>query len=177
NCKLNICDLFCYLSQSYPLTLDYLFQILRTIIKTCLALAEQNQRTSISFPAIGTGKLVFPKDLVAFVMFDEIFQFSCKNKVQHLQEVHLVLHPRDRDTIKAFTSQLEICTDAVLSGATNMQSAGTGSTFFGTVTNPSLGVHEMKIGSITYQVKTGDITKEDTEVIVNSSNRNFTLCK
>ncbi|XP_073490630.1 protein mono-ADP-ribosyltransferase PARP14-like [Aquarana catesbeiana] len=151
--------------------------ILRTNIKNCLALVEQNQRKSISFPAIGTGNLGFPKDLVAFVMFDEIFQFSCQNKVQNLVEVHLVLHPSDRDTIKAFTSQLENCTDAATSGATNMKSAGTGSTFFGTVTNPSLGVHEMKIGSITYQVKTGDITKEDTDVIVNSSNRDFTLCK
>ncbi|XP_073490642.1 protein mono-ADP-ribosyltransferase PARP14-like [Aquarana catesbeiana] len=151
--------------------------ILRKIIKDCLGQAEQNQRTSISFPAIGTGILSFPKDLVAFVMFDEILQFSCKNKVQNLLEVHLVLHPSDSDTIKAFTSQLENCTDAILSGATNMQSAATGSTFFGTVTNPSLWVHEMKIGSITYQVKTGDITKEDTDVIVNSSNRDFTLCK
>ncbi|XP_073490628.1 protein mono-ADP-ribosyltransferase PARP14-like isoform X2 [Aquarana catesbeiana] len=156
--------------------LDSLFQILHTIIKNCLGQAEKNQRTSISFPAIGTGKLGFPKDLVAFVMFDEIFQFSCKNKVQNLQEVNLVLHPSDMDTIKAFTSQLENFTAAATSGATNMQSAGTGSTFFGTVKNPSLGVHKMKIGSVTYQVKTGDITKEKTDVIVNSSNQDFTLC-
>lgn len=47
--------------------------------------------------------------------------------------------------------------------------------FCGTVTNPSLGVHEMKIGSVTIQIKTGDITKEGAEVIVNSSNNNFTL--
>ncbi|XP_040214269.1 protein mono-ADP-ribosyltransferase PARP14-like [Rana temporaria] len=151
-------------------------KVLRTIIKNCLALAEQNLRKSISFPAIGTGNLGFPKDLVANVMFDEIFQFSCKNKVQSLQEVHLVLHPSDRDTIKAFTSQLENCTDAATSGATNRQSPGTGSTFFGAVTNPSLGVHEMKIGSVTFQVKTGDIIKEEAEVIVNSSNQDFTLC-
>ncbi|XP_073490644.1 protein mono-ADP-ribosyltransferase PARP14-like isoform X2 [Aquarana catesbeiana] len=149
--------------------------ILRIIIKNCLGQAEQKQRTSISFPAIGTGNLGFPKDLVAFVMLDEIFQFSCKTKVQNLREVHLVLHPSDMDTIKAFTSQMENCT-AAISGVTNRPSTGTGPTFFGTVTNPSLGVHEMKIGSVTYQVKTGDITKEDTDVIVNSSNQDFTLC-
>ncbi|XP_018429826.1 PREDICTED: poly [ADP-ribose] polymerase 14-like [Nanorana parkeri] len=65
--------------------------ILRTIIKQCLTLAEQNQRTSISFPAFGTGNLGFPKPVVAFVMFDEISQFSCKTRVQNLQEVDLVL--------------------------------------------------------------------------------------
>ncbi|XP_073490631.1 protein mono-ADP-ribosyltransferase PARP14-like [Aquarana catesbeiana] len=150
---------------------------LRTIIRDCLTATEQNQWTSISFPAIGTGNLGFPKVLVAFVMFDEIFQFSRKNKAQNLQEVHLVLHPSDRDTIKAFTSQLENYTDTAASGVTNRQSVGMGSTFFGTVTNPSLGVHEMKIGSVTYQVKTGDITKEETEVIVNSSNQDFSLCR
>ncbi|XP_073491351.1 protein mono-ADP-ribosyltransferase PARP15-like [Aquarana catesbeiana] len=150
---------------------------LRTIIQDCLTATEQNQWTSISFPAIGTGNLGFPKVLVAFVMFDEIFQFSCKNKAQNLQEVHLVLHPSDRDTIKAFTSQLENYTGAGTTGVTNRQSVGMGSTFFGTVTNPSLGVNEMKIGSVTYQVKTGDITKEETEVIVNLSNRDFSLCR
>lgn len=36
-----------------------------------------------------------------------------------------------------------------------------------------LGVHEMRIGSITVQAISGDITKEDTEVIVNISNPTF----
>uniref|UniRef100_A0A8C5TV02 Poly [ADP-ribose] polymerase n=1 Tax=Malurus cyaneus samueli TaxID=2593467 RepID=A0A8C5TV02_9PASS len=41
------------------------------------------------------------------------------------------------------------------------------------VSTEELGVHEMKIGSITLQVISGDITKEDTEVIVNISNSTF----
>ncbi|XP_040214275.1 protein mono-ADP-ribosyltransferase PARP15-like [Rana temporaria] len=48
--------------------------------------------------------------------------------------------------------------------------------FFGMVTDPSPGVYEMKIGSVTFQVKSGDITKEKTDVIVNSSNQDFTRC-
>uniref|UniRef100_A0A3B5MJ33 Poly [ADP-ribose] polymerase n=1 Tax=Xiphophorus couchianus TaxID=32473 RepID=A0A3B5MJ33_9TELE len=35
--------------------------------------------------------------------------------------------------------------------------------------------HETKLGNVTIQVVTGDITKETTDVIVNSSNDNFTL--
>ncbi|KAG8430907.1 hypothetical protein GDO86_019771 [Hymenochirus boettgeri] len=116
-------------------------KILRKVITTCLTMVEQQNFKSISFPAIGTGTLGFPSDVVAAALCDEILQFSCKNKVQSLTEVNIVLPP----------------------------------TFFGMVTNPTLGVHEMKIGPVTYQVKTGDITKETTEVIVNSTNDCFTL--
>lgn len=41
------------------------------------------------------------------------------------------------------------------------------------VSDEQLGVHEMKIGSITLQIVSGDITKEDTDVIVNISNPSF----
>ncbi|XP_075037347.1 LOW QUALITY PROTEIN: protein mono-ADP-ribosyltransferase PARP14-like [Mixophyes fleayi] len=151
--------------------------IFRGIIKDCLTLTEQHGWKSISFPAMGTGQLHFPRDLAASVMFDEIFQFSCRKKTQNLQEIHLVLYPKDKDTIKAFSHQLTNCTSTNASNAaSNKQPSGSGSTFCGTVTNPSLGVHEIRIGPVTYQVKTGDITKEKAEIIVNSSNQNFTLC-
>lgn len=45
--------------------------------------------------------------------------------------------------------------------------------FIKPVSTEVLGVYEMQIGSITVQVITGDITKEDTEVIVNISNPTF----
>lgn len=41
----------------------------------------------------------------------------------------------------------------------------------------SSGMHETKIGSVTIQAVTGDITKETTDVIVNSSNNTFSLKK
>ncbi|XP_031749750.1 protein mono-ADP-ribosyltransferase PARP14 [Xenopus tropicalis] len=47
--------------------------------------------------------------------------------------------------------------------------------FYGAVTSPAPGVHEMKVGPVLYQVRPGDITKEPSDVIVSSSNQNFTL--
>ncbi|XP_045545975.1 protein mono-ADP-ribosyltransferase PARP14 isoform X2 [Salmo salar] len=47
--------------------------------------------------------------------------------------------------------------------------------FFGQVTSPSLGVYSMQIGHITFEVSSGDITKESSDVIVNSSNKDFNL--
>lgn len=45
---------------------------------------------------------------------------------------------------------------------------------FSKVTSSS-GMHETKIGNVTVQVVSGDITKETTDVIVNSSNESFSL--
>lgn len=45
----------------------------------------------------------------------------------------------------------------------------------GAVSSPSLGVYQMQIGPITLEVSSGDITKEASDVIVNSSNPDFTL--
>lgn len=39
----------------------------------------------------------------------------------------------------------------------------------------SSGMYETKMGSVTIQAVTGDITKETTDVIVNSSNNTFSL--
>lgn len=45
---------------------------------------------------------------------------------------------------------------------------------FSKVTTKS-GIHETTVGGITLQVLNGDITTEKTDVIVNSSNKEFTL--
>ena len=49
------------------------------------------------------------------------------------------------------------------------------SDFYGTISNPDLGVYEMKIGPIIFQVASGDISKEEADVIVNSTSKSFNL--
>ncbi len=46
---------------------------------------------------------------------------------------------------------------------------------FSQVSSPSLGVYRMQIGQLTLEVSSGDITKEASDVIINSSNQDFTL--
>ncbi|XP_063788864.1 protein mono-ADP-ribosyltransferase PARP14-like [Pseudophryne corroboree] len=158
-------------------------KILRSIIETCLKIAEKRHLTSITFPAIGTGNLGFPRHIAAGLMLDEILTFSSKRKIQYVQEVVFMLHPTDKETITDFSRELTKRKDRnatksvqkpkAVSGTS--QTAQSGPAFFGPVKSLTLGVHEMKVGSITYQVKTGDITKEDTDVIVNSTDPTFTL--
>ncbi|CAN2389077.1 positive regulation of interleukin-4-mediated signaling pathway [Pristimantis euphronides] len=146
-------------------------EILRKIVNCCLSTAEENHMPSIAFPAMGSGILGFPKNTVAAIMYEETLNFSSSGNHKHLKEVTFMLHPSDSETIKAFSTELE----KKIKDPSSQKKSDKSQTFFGTVTSPSAGIHEIKIGSITYQVKTGDITKEDTDVIVNSTNETFSL--
>uniref|UniRef100_A0A8K9XM88 Poly [ADP-ribose] polymerase n=1 Tax=Oncorhynchus mykiss TaxID=8022 RepID=A0A8K9XM88_ONCMY len=150
-------------------------KILSGIVKECLGEAEHQGLISITFPAIGTGNLGFPKDLVASLMLDEVLKFSSKRNPKHLKEVVFILHPGDAPTIQAFTDEFKkrFTTQSGTSrgsAASSQQSKGP----FSKITSSS-GMHETKMGGVLIQVITGDITKETTDVIVNSSNNTFNL--
>ncbi|RVE68798.1 hypothetical protein OJAV_G00095030 [Oryzias javanicus] len=159
-----------------------------SIIHYCLEEAEESRMVSLSFPALGTGNLGFPKDLVAKVLLTEIHSFSCRSRPRYLKEAVIVLHPSDRQTVECFTREFH-----GNAGPTNTQamSAGFGSSAlqeklphskhssssssFSVVSSPSLGVYHMKLGPLTLEVSSGDITRESCDVIVNSSNSTFNL--
>ncbi|XP_062972727.1 protein mono-ADP-ribosyltransferase PARP14-like isoform X2 [Elgaria multicarinata webbii] len=143
-------------------------QKLRDIVRECLEKTEELSLSSISFPAIGTGGFAFPKSEVAKLMFDEALQFSSAKNLKSLQEVHFLLHPNDNDNIKAFSDVFESRIGRI-SRAVPWSDEG----FFGPISTPSLGINEMQIGSIKLQSMTGDITKENTDVIVNVTNADF----
>ncbi|KAJ7345856.1 hypothetical protein JRQ81_001806 [Phrynocephalus forsythii] len=133
---------------------------LKRIVRECLESTEKLSLSSVAFPAIGTGGFSFPKSEVAKLMFEEVLQFSTKKNFKYLQEVHFLLHPKDTDNIQAFSQELE----SRIGGNTGC---------FGLVSTPVLGIHEMQIGPIKFQSVTGDITKENTDVIVNVTNASF----
>ncbi len=58
---------------------------------------------SISFPAIGTGNLGFPKDLVARIMLTEVQKCNFTN----LQEVTVIVHPSDKESIEVSEINLD----------------------------------------------------------------------
>ncbi|XP_030310267.1 protein mono-ADP-ribosyltransferase PARP14 isoform X2 [Calypte anna] len=153
-------------------------KIFGNIVTKCLQIAEELSLKSITFPAIGTGRLEYPKPCVAKLLFDKVFDFSSKNGINSLQEVHFLLHPKDTDNIRAFNEELENrCGNTVgAKGKKNIQkksSPGTASS--DSSPRPSEDVYEMMFGSILFQVAKGDITQEDTDAIVNITNHSFNL--
>ncbi|XP_037535922.1 protein mono-ADP-ribosyltransferase PARP14 [Nematolebias whitei] len=155
-----------------------------SIIACCLKDAERHQMTSLSFPAIGTGNLGFPRDLVSRVLLREVQLFSCRKSARHLREVVIVVHPSDDKTVDCFSREFSGETgpntvqhpevDFTRPAPSRSQSASASETF-SAVLSPSLGVYQMQMGQLALEVSSGDITKETCDVIVNSSNQNFDL--
>ncbi|TRZ02744.1 hypothetical protein DNTS_005427 [Danionella cerebrum] len=135
-------------------------KVLEDIMDKCLSKAEQRKQSSIVFSAIGTGNLGFPKPVVACLMLDSIFQFSSKRSSKCVQEVVFALNPKDAQTIQKLNYFLPV--GHLLLGP------------FSKIVTKS-GIHETTLGGITLQVLKGDITAEKTDVIVSSTNNQFTL--
>ena len=55
---------------------------------------------SIAIPALGTGVLGVPPEVVAMVMLDELFEFSRLNPQTPLREVRFVVYPGDAGTVQ-----------------------------------------------------------------------------
>nr|XP_023649998.1 poly [ADP-ribose] polymerase 14 isoform X1 [Paramormyrops kingsleyae] len=161
-------------------------QILIDIIQRCLTAAEKHKMKSISVPSLGTGNLGFPKDLVAKLLLSEVQTYSQRHAPKHLSEVDIILHPEDSETIACYRRQFadykqthrgqygqhdELPQATGPSGPLQESSSG----FFSQISTPSLGVYMMRVGSLMLEVSSGDITKQNTDAIVNSSNESFTL--
>ncbi|XP_028313172.1 protein mono-ADP-ribosyltransferase PARP14-like isoform X2 [Gouania willdenowi] len=163
-------------------------EVLVSIVRFCLEEAEKLQMRSLSFPAVGTGNLKFPRDVVSKVLLKEIHSFSRRAAPSYLREVVVIVHPSDRQTMECFTQDFFRCggskdieleeleyeeeeepDEEVISQS---QQASAPSSL---VSSPSLGVYQMKIHQLTLEVSSGDITKDSADVIVNSSNPEFTL--
>lgn len=146
-------------------------KILKGIFRDCLTKADNAGLTSISFPAMGTGNLGFPKDRVMTWMLDECVAFS-SNSPKHLKKVVIVVFPGDVKTIQAFNDEFvkKFPNASNTSAGVSKSSGGP----FSKVVSQS-GLHETTMGSVTIQLVPGDITKETSDVIVNSSNEKFNL--
>ncbi|XP_007175686.2 protein mono-ADP-ribosyltransferase PARP14 [Balaenoptera acutorostrata] len=149
-------------------------KIMENIIRECLEITESLSLNSIAFPAIGTGNLGFPKNIFAELITSEVFKFSSKNQPTTLQEVCFLLHPSDHGNIQAFSDEFARRANGNFI-SDKIPKAEDTQGLYGTVSNPDSGVHEMKIGPIIFQVASGDIVKEEADVIVNSTSKAFNL--
>ncbi|XP_022370811.1 poly [ADP-ribose] polymerase 15 isoform X2 [Enhydra lutris kenyoni] len=146
-------------------------QIMANIIKKCLATVEELSFSSIVFPMIGTGNLRFPKAIFANLILSELFEFSSRSWRKTLQKVYLLVHLGDDEIQQAF---LEEFTKG-LYGNPNKDRILTTEGAFSPISSPGIISYGMKIGAITFQIATGDISKEKADVIVNSTIRTFNL--
>ncbi|CAG2237686.1 unnamed protein product [Mytilus edulis] len=80
-------------------------KILEKFIDGCLQEADSNGCRSIALPAMGTGKLGYPRDIVAKHMYTSVEQFASQNQSSNVTEVLFVLYDKDHQTVKAFEDE------------------------------------------------------------------------
>ncbi|KAH3793337.1 hypothetical protein DPMN_146845 [Dreissena polymorpha] len=75
---------------------------LRRFVTRCLEETQKMGHDGVAVPAIGTGALGYPKDVVATEMLTAVSEFAANNSNSPINRVEFVLFPTDSDTIKAF---------------------------------------------------------------------------
>ncbi|XP_049641497.1 protein mono-ADP-ribosyltransferase PARP15-like, partial [Suncus etruscus] len=101
-CNLNCKAVFHVVVPAWNYGTDSSLQIMANINKTCLKAIEQFSFSSVRFPVIGTGGLMFPKLMFADLILSEVFKFSSTLWQKTLQEVHFVVLPNDYQGHQAF---------------------------------------------------------------------------
>ncbi|XP_030579267.1 protein mono-ADP-ribosyltransferase PARP14-like [Archocentrus centrarchus] len=155
---------------------------LTSIIRSCLEEAEKHQMASLSLPAIGTGNLRFPRALVSKLLLREIHSYSSRRNPRSLRKVVIVVHPSDGQTVDCFFREFNgqdaprnTKHEARDFSEFPVKLPARRSTSQSQRSSASVGVYQMQLGQLTLEVSSGDITKETSDVIINSSNKTFDL--
>ncbi|KAK3600834.1 hypothetical protein CHS0354_014195 [Potamilus streckersoni] len=145
-------------------------KLMETFVCNCLSTADQSNFQSMAFPALGTGNLGFPSDLVGKLMFGCIKSYSLAKRNTSLKDILLVVYPSDINTIQAFMAVVGGTTVPSASIHKNASSSSNITTAPGMCrcTFPN---------SVAMEIVQGDITKETTDAIVNSVLSDLDLTK
>jgi poly [ADP-ribose] polymerase 10/14/15 len=161
-------------------------QTMRQLIQNVLTQASAKKLKSLAMPAIGTGNLRIPHSFVASVMYDEIMKFSQKHINTTLCDIRIVVYGQDRPTITAFEDKIRdlekgaapfIGINNATSGSAP-QSAGSDASISSTVADKisfDSRTKTLTVGPLKMNIVEGDITQDDADAIINSTNEKLDL--
>ncbi|XP_071001049.1 protein mono-ADP-ribosyltransferase PARP14-like [Oncorhynchus clarkii lewisi] len=140
-------------------------QALRQGVRRVLASCEIQGFCSVAFPVVGTGVVLqFPHNVVTQVLLEEIRKYEQNRASRTPFLVRIVVHPNDRDSPKAFqTSQCALHVRGFVMDASPDQTS-----FYRHISTTQDEV-SATLGSVKLQLVFGDITRETTDVIVNTT--------
>ena len=153
----------------------------------CMKKCTKRGVNSIAFPAIGTGALHFPNEVVARIMVEEISSYlSSQHRGTTLREVHLVIYMPD--TYKAFEKEigsLKLRDGSPKFDIPTFSDSGNGhAQSIAVSAPPSASPHTLSdpnieqiynFGVLKVQIVNGDITEDSSDALVNTTNRNMQL--
>ena len=160
-------------------------QVLKTLVKKCVKECVQRKVTSIAFPAIGTGNLNFPPDVVAKVMLDEVSRLLAEKSTFAISGVYFVVQVQDKLIFQAFQQEMTrfsqthtwpASASPLLSASSKSKQQGYGSAFAsGTSPQDVTSKPVFVISGLNVKLVHGDITEDDGDVVVNTTGRGLQL--
>lgn len=157
---------------------------MRNLIQKSLNECSKRQLSSVAFPALGAGNLCFPNKVVAKLMVEEINKHFASNRKSSIKAVHLVIFMAE--TYQAFQQELATgrsylstqsavstpATAAATSGASRGDYSGRK---VSEAPQAGRGHHAYQIEQLNVTVTVGDITRETSDAVVNSTNEQMQL--
>ena len=75
------------------------FQLLSDALDKILSQCHQAGMASLAIPAVGTGKLGWPADVVAASFFDAVIRFSSQEVRTRLERINFVFYPANGESV------------------------------------------------------------------------------
>ena len=158
-----------------------LLQNLESMIQKVMHECNRLQATSVAFPALGTGNLGFPEDVVAEVMVRAISSYLQQNPGTTVKKVLLVIfmdstHKAFQRTMSGFPSLPSVPRPVeddfeLLDEEVNFGGPRASEVFAG----PSQVLYSFTCNHVNVDVVKGDISADDSEGIVNTASETLTL--
>ncbi|XP_071112947.1 protein mono-ADP-ribosyltransferase PARP14-like isoform X2 [Haliotis cracherodii] len=151
--------------------------VLQCLVKRCLEEADTKDYQSVAFPALGTGKLGFPADVSASLMFKAVSSFLKEHPGTSVQAIYFIVHPKDTPVKKAFEAESRK-SDHDCSPSEHRRNDGARPR--DSRANDQDSSHRrypdtFAFGSMKIKIVQGDLTKENTDCIVSCSSESFDL--
>ena len=163
-------------------------QILQDLVQKCLETCDKLRASTIAFPALGAGNLSYPQHIVADIMVSTIAgYFKVNRTMTHIKTVKLVIFMDNTyaefnkllssrpsvtgsSTVQESSYDVENLLPAEIFHPTRVSKRPPKST-----TTHSSTAEVFTAGSIKVEILQGDITEDDSDAIVNTTNAEMKL--
>ena len=73
-----------------------MIQVIRETVMKCMEQADKLKLGSIGFPALGTGNLSYPADLVASTLYAAALDYGRQHPDTIISDIFFILHKKDK---------------------------------------------------------------------------------
>ncbi|XP_059146918.1 protein mono-ADP-ribosyltransferase PARP14-like [Physella acuta] len=161
--------MYAYL-QSYKGNNKQLTEVVKTILET----AEKKNMTSIAFPTLGTGGLKYPARESAKGIAKAIGLFA-KDKIKSLRKIDIIIYFKDSESEQVFKDVFSSSKNDEAESGIWSSVKGCAKSAYDSLKNVLGSGYNQTFGSVTLKIKSGDITEEKCDAIVNGINNAMDL--